>query len=107
MGVTAAIVTAAAVVGGTAYQMKNASDARSDAKDAADEQAKKQQDAENQYKQQQSDSQAAAAETEAQQKARQKQMSNSSQGYQGTILTGPLGVPNSAPQTGGKTLLGM
>lgn len=107
MAVTAAIAGAAVMVGTTAYSMKASSDQRGDAKKAADEQAKKDQDLQKQAQ----DQTAAVNESDIQKQARlrQKQSASPSQGSMGTILTSPLGVPNSsaAASSGGKTLLGM
>lgn len=108
MAVTAAIAGAAVMVGTTAYSMKSSADARSDAQNAANDQAKKQDDLQKQYLQQQSDATAAAAETKKQQDLKARlQSTSANQGSMGTILTSPLGIQNSAPSTGGKTLLGM
>lgn len=105
MGVVAAITTAAVAAAGTGYQIKSSMDARSDAQ----AQAKKQQDQQNALIKQQQDQ--ANTETANQSRdqalARQKQVQSGALGRSGTLLTGPLGVQQSAPLAGGgKTLLG-
>lgn len=116
MGVSgaAAIVGALAAAAGTSYSIKSNMDAKSQAEDAAQQQKEQQDQAVGDAKAQQSQAASdAAAATSTDQALLDRNKSRSdlaaaqaSLGRQGTILTSPLGIPNTTPATGGKSVLG-
>jgi hypothetical protein len=107
-----AAVAGAAAVGGTVYNTVESSKARDKAEKAAMD-AKQQQDqqlqlAEDQIKQDQKQFEEANTKRDLAQ-IRQNKISKRGQSAQDTILTGPLGIPNTpgnTPNAANKTILG-
>lgn len=103
----ALLVSTAATVGTSAYQMS----AADEAKDAADAAAKEQTAqanrlmAEKEAKEKSDEANALLAEERAGRRATQRQKQGQYEGRRGTILTSPLGIPGEV-QTGQKTVLG-
>ena len=104
-----AALSAAAAIGGTAYEIKQGEDARSDQQNAAN-QAKQQADkaaADMKAKQDQDAAAKDAITTRDAQALKARILSSGAAGRGGTILTGPQGLGTTpAPATGNKQLLG-
>lgn len=106
MGITAAVVAVTAATVGSQVIMAN--NQKKQAQALADQQKSQSDQMIAQQKQQETDqaSQAAAQTTQENEIDAQRQKASTAQGMQGTILTSPLGIQNSSPVQGGKTLLG-
>lgn len=116
MGITAAIIGGVVAAGTSAgvavYQSNQAKESRQKAEQVAAQQQAEQRKLLNEAKDKENQQAVLErdAETQAAARAVQKRRAGLAGGRQGTILTGPLGIPNqaggaAAPQ--GKTLLGL
>lgn len=102
-------LAALAVAGaGTGYQIASAEEAKERAAAQQKETAEKTKNAltEEENRRKEEEFKTAQVQLRDEAKKRQRALSAGSQGRAGTILTGPLGVPQ-AQKTGGKTLLGV